>query len=372
MGSGKSSLARRYTAKHGGTVFDTDAEFTRRYGDISAFFSHSGDAEFRKAEQRLLSEAAQSDATVISTGGGAVLGHKGMCALRAACDIVYLNAPLDVLEKRIRSSNRPLKNSLAKTVAERAPLYERYADYTIDTSVDSVRELERALAFPRRNRYDVVLCDADDTLLDFRKACSVSVANTVEKLGLKCAANDAVKAFRAVTCDVWHRLERGELTRDTLDAERIRQLSARLDIAIDEKRFNAVYIEEMRGTRFLRDGAIEFLIGLRSRGARVYVITNSFTRIAEERTKPLAPHVDGIFISEEIGAYKPDAAFFDAVMRSVGCEKRRTIVFGDGESSDIAGGAAYGLDTCLYDPVGGRQTAADYRVREYSEFLDIL
>ena len=47
-------------------------------------------------------------------------------------------------------------------------------------------------------------------------------------------------------------------------------------------------------------------------------------------------------------------------------------MFGDGETSDIAGGVSFGLDTCLYDPIGGRETAADYRVREYSEFLDIL
>ncbi len=78
MGSGKSSLARRYTAKYGGTVFDTDAEFTRRNGDIPAFFARNGEEEFRKAEQRLLVEAAQSDASVISTGGGAALCRKGM------------------------------------------------------------------------------------------------------------------------------------------------------------------------------------------------------------------------------------------------------------------------------------------------------
>ena len=372
MGSGKSSLARRYTAKYGGTVFDTDAEFTRRNGDIPAFFARNGEEEFRKAEQRLLVEAAQSDASVISTGGGAALCRKGMYALRAVCDVVYLTAPTAVLEKRIKSSDRPLKNSLVQTIRDRAPLYEKYADYTIDTSVDSVRELERALEKPRRNRYDVVLCDADDTLLDFKKACAVSVAAVVKKLGLGCDAELAVKAFRAITCDVWHRLERGELTREMLGAERVRLLSERLKIRIDAQKFDAAYADEMRKTRYLRDGAIDFLTRLGSRGARVYIITNSFKRIAEERIKPLAPYVDGTFVSEDIGAYKPDGAFFDAVVKAVGCDKRRVVVFGDGETSDIAGGVSFGLDTCLYDPIGGRETAADYRVREYSEFLDIL
>ncbi len=373
MGSGKSSLARRATAKYGGSVIDTDREFVRRYGDIAAFFAENGESKFRMIEGKLLSEAAQSGADFIATGGGAVLNRQGMTALRANCDIVYLNAPLDVLKSRIARSDRPLKNDIERIVAERAHLYERYADYVIDTSVDSLSALETALKRPRKNRYDVVLCDSDDTVLDFRRASEMSIEETVDILGLQCDKQAAVSAFKRITCDVWHRLERGELTRDTLYVARAQAMSEALGIDIDPDGFNGTYMGRMCTTRFVRPGAVEFLKELTRRGIKTYIITNSFSRVACERLKAVQEYVAGSFISESIGYYKPDKRFFDGVFNAIGdVDKARVIVFGDSETSDITGGKNYGLDTCLYDVTGKKDTSADYRVRDYSEFLKIV
>ncbi len=375
MGSGKSSLARRVSAQYGGDVFDTDREFVRRYGDIKAFFERKGEAEFRKIETELLREAADSTAAYIATGGGAVLDKRGMCALRAKCDVVYLSAPVSVLESRIKNSNRPLKGKLSETLKARAPLYEKYADYIIDTSVDSVSALLTALETPRKNRYDVILCDADDTLLDFRKAMRHAVIAAVRGECDCSASDDAIcAAYSAITDEVWSELERGEITRAELNAARFVMLKERLGADFSPERTNARYVPEMQKTRFTIDGAKEFLDAARARGVKVYIITNSFAHIASQRLKALDGHHDGAFISENVGYDKPDVRFFARVCEAVGAvDKNRILVFGDGENSDISGGIAYGVDTCLFDRHGkNRATAADYRACDFDRVLKII
>ncbi len=373
MGSGKSRLARRYTERYGGTVFDTDAEFTRRYGAISDFFSNVGEVEFRRIEQELMIEAARSGTDIISLGGGAVLNKKGMCAIRASYDIVYLYAPAETLYARIRSTDRPLKNRLDETLRDRKPLYEKNADYSVDSTVDSLSELEKVIVSPRRKRYDIVLCDSDDTLLDFRSASAHSIAETVRALGLNVDEDEAVRVYAEANNGVWKMLERGELDRDGLFKLRAERFGAAFGLRIDPQSFNDAYCAAMGGTMFVSDGATEFLQKIKARGLSAYIITNSFTMFAKNRLKPLLPYVDGSFVSEEVGYYKPDARYFEAVLSALGNPDRsRVIIFGDGETSDIAGGVSCGIDCCLYDRSGAKETAAEYSVKTYDEFLRLL
>ena len=345
----------------------------RRYGAIDEFFAERGESEFRRLEQEIMIDAAASGAKAVATGGGAVLNRKGMNALRKNYTVVYLTAPEDVLESRIKKSNRPLKNDLHEILEKRKPLYERYADYTVDSSVDSYRAFIRATNSPRKNRYDVVLCDVDETLLDFTAASKKSIAETVSAMGLMTDVEKAQAAFFQATGEVWKKIERGLLTRDELLAERVQRMSELMGERVDESAFNVHYTEAMRGTRFVLDGAAEFLKKLRERRISCYCITNGFSFIARERIKPLLPYIDGCFISEELGVYKPSKLFFDKVFARIGFpDKERTIVIGDSETSDISGGVGYGTDTCLFDTSGQKTTAADFSARTYDEILSIL
>ncbi|MDE6398351.1 MAG: hypothetical protein K2L51_03425, partial [Clostridiales bacterium] len=238
MGSGKSALSRRLAAKYGATVFDTDAEFVRRYGEINAFFGAYGEAEFRMRESEIIIEAAYSDADVVATGGGAVLSRKGMNAMRRTRDIVYLTARAETLKARIMRSDRPLKADFDRIMAERERLYEMYADYTVSSEISSIDEFERVLAVPRGNRFDVVLCDADDTLLDFKRAMRHSVITAARELGLPESDAEITEKYAEVTRIIWERLERGEITRAELEYLRFRLLGEMLDETFDYERMN--------------------------------------------------------------------------------------------------------------------------------------
>ena len=373
MGGGKSTLAAQYTAKYGGKVIDTDVSFVARYGDISRYIAAHGEKEFRKLEHEQIVAAINDGADIISCGGGVVLDKRNMNALRRYCDIVCLTAPVEVLKERIKNSDRPFKDGIERIVAEREHLYRRYADYTIDTSRgDGVEKIREALSYPRKNRYDVLLCDADDTVLNFQLAMRTSIINAARAVGIKATDEKIIKEFRDITVIVWRKLEDEGLTRDELDTLRFAMLQERLNEDFDASAMSLAFQEEMKKTRFLIDGATEFLSAVRARGIKVYIVTNGFARIAHERLKALDGYNDGAFISDEIGYNKPDSRFFDYVMGALGADKSRALVFGDSLNSDILGGIDSVIDTCLYDPSGKIDCSADYSVRTFAELEKIL
>ena len=374
MGSGKTTLANECNRRLGVEVIDTDRVFVSRYGDISRFMAEHGEQAFRNIEREIVTEAASSNANIISCGGGVVKDRRNMAELRKACDIVLLTASIDILKKRIADSDRPFKLDLEKIIAQRAQLYRRYADYTIDTSCgDCFLKLCDATKSPRNNRYDILLCDADDTLLDFNRAMRTSIVHAARQVGVKAAEHKIVSEFADITVFVWRKLENEGLTRDELDSLRFAMLRERLDEEFDSEKMSDAFLAEMKKTRFLIDGAIEFLDNVRARGIKVYIITNGFACVAIERLKALNGHTDGAFISDIIGYNKPDPRFFDHVFRELDItDKSRVLVLGDSVNSDIRGGINSGLDTCLFDKSGDKKCDADYAVTDYSQVLRIL
>ena len=224
----------------------------------------------------------------------------------------------------------------------------------------------------RKNRYDVLLCDADDTVLDFQAAMRASIISAAREVGITTDAETVISEFKAVSGIVWRKLEDKEISRGELETMRFFMLGKRLNESFDVAAITEVFRRELKKTRFLIDGATEFLSEVRRRGIKVYIITNGFAPIAHERLKVLDGHVDGVFISDEIGYHKPDPLFFEHVLKAIGGDKSRMLVFGDGINSDIAGGIKSGIDTCLFDPTGTKTCDSDYSVRSYAQALEIL
>lgn len=77
--------------------------------------------------------------TVISTGGSAIYSHDAIGHLAETSTVVYLRASLDEIQKRLHDfSERGIVmrgenvGSLSDLYEERVPLYERYAEVTVD------------------------------------------------------------------------------------------------------------------------------------------------------------------------------------------------------------------------------------------------
>lgn len=86
--------------------------------------------------------------------------------------------------------------------------------------------------------------------------------------------------------------------------------------------------------------------------------------------------VRNTFISEQLGANKPEKAFFDYVEGHIpGFDAKKALLIGDSLSSDIQGGINAGIDTCWFDrenrvcPENLRPT---YKITELKQLYGIL
>ena len=149
-GVGKSTIGVLLAKALGRSFIDTDliiqTEQQRKLCDI---LDESGAEEFKRIENGVL-ENVETDGAVIATGGSAVFCESGMRKLRKNGVTVYLRLPLAELEKRLGNiTTRGVVMRSGETLADlerlRAPLYEKYADVTIDEAGDAESTVEAVL-----------------------------------------------------------------------------------------------------------------------------------------------------------------------------------------------------------------------------------
>ena len=148
-GSGKSTVGRQLSRRLGLPFFDSDHLIEEHLGcTIKDFFAREGEAAFRDVEERVIRDAMQGPASIVATGGGAVLREANRAQLRAAGKVVYLRSTPEELYRRLRHDRvRPLLQvddplgKLRSMYAERDPLYREAAHFTIETGRPSVPSL---------------------------------------------------------------------------------------------------------------------------------------------------------------------------------------------------------------------------------------
>ena len=227
-------------------------------------------------------------------------------------------------------------------------------------------------------KYDILLFDADNTLLDFTTAEYNAFRLTAESCGLT-YSDELYRTYSAINDGLWKRLERQKVTLDQLKTERFRLLLLETGLPASDdvsRRMSETYMSSLGTQSCLIDGAEEICRRL-SRVYTMCLVTNGIASIQRSRIdgsllKPYFPHV---FISEEIGAAKPKPEFFDHVMEKLGYPpKERVLVIGDSLTSDCDGAIAYGLDVCRYNPDGlsdnGRPIT--YTVKKLAELAELL
>lgn len=224
-------------------------------------------------------------------------------------------------------------------------------------------------------RYEILLMDADETLLDFRRSEGYALETELKNVGvtMTSAIHDTYHEINRV---LWQQLERGDITRDRLKVVRFEQLFAHIGLnGVDAAAFNTAYMQTLSTKGFMLEGAMDCLKALSGR-YDVYIITNGSASVQHVRLADsgMLPFVKGVFISEEVGADKPSAVFFDRVCEQIGLDDRsKALVIGDSLTSDMLGGIRSGFDTCWYSPTA--QTTdlpVTYTVDSYEKLLALL
>jgi shikimate kinase len=141
---GKSAVGAVLAEVMGRPLVDTDQHLESRHRRPLHMLLDINDPEaFCRLEEQAVC-ALDCRGSVIATGGSVIYGEKAMAHLRAHGLLIYLYAPLALIEMRINDMSargvvrRPYQ-TLADVFRERDPVYRRHAEITVDRLGASVR-----------------------------------------------------------------------------------------------------------------------------------------------------------------------------------------------------------------------------------------
>lgn len=143
---GKSTLGRMLAKELGYDFLDTDEVIIRLNGcPLRDILDARGVDGFIRVEEEAVC-TVQAQNSVIATGGSVVYSEKAMAHLKAMGKVVYLNLSFEEMDRRLgdlhaRGVAIAPGSTLQDLYDERTPLYEKYADITVDiVNGNSVRQ----------------------------------------------------------------------------------------------------------------------------------------------------------------------------------------------------------------------------------------
>ena len=224
----------------------------------------------------------------------------------------------------------------------------------------------------------VILWDVDGTLLDFSAAEKAAIQKLFGAFGLGACTDEMVARYAAINDGYWKRLERGEITKAEVLAGRFREFFSELgiDTTLAEP-FNARYQVSLGDTIVYRNDSLNIVKSLHGR-VKQYVVSNG-TVIAQTKKlerSHLGEWMDGVFLSEQLGAEKPSPRFFEQVFAALpDIRREEMLIVGDSLTSDMQGGLLAGIPTCWYNPKGlpkPEDMDLDYEIQDLHQIFDLL
>ena len=221
-----------------------------------------------------------------------------------------------------------------------------------------------------------VLFDLDDTLFDFHKAEKIALTKTLMHFGID-PTEETLALYSTINAAHWKRLELGEISREEVKVGRYRELFKTIGVECDPVKATAYYESMLAIGHYFMPGAPELLEELYGK-YRLYIVSNGTAKVQEGRIESsgIAKYMDGIFISQILGANKPDKQFFDICFAEIpDFSLSETVIIGDSLSSDIKGGINAGITTVWFNPKGienDNDIKPDYTIKELSEVPGLL
>ena len=145
-GAGKSTVGVVLAKALGYNFVDSDLVIQKETGKrLFEIIDEVGIDEFLNIENRI-NASLSVEKSVVATGGSVIYGEEAMEHLKSIGKVIYLKTDYESLEMRLgnllkRGVAIRSGNTLLDLYNERVPLYEMYADITIDTKNKGIREV---------------------------------------------------------------------------------------------------------------------------------------------------------------------------------------------------------------------------------------
>lgn len=202
-------------------------------------------------------------------------------------------------------------------------------------------------------RYDLLLCDADNTIFDFEKAEEFAFYDACAEVGLQ-ATPELLEIYSVINQSLWELLEKGGITQSVLRVRRFELFLEKIGFEYDAKVMATAFTDSLGRQSVPIEGAFE-AVKRWSKLVPIIIVTNGIAKVQHGRMDScaIAPFISGLVISEEVGVAKPHPKMLEMGMEMAKVtDKRRVLMLGDSLSSDIAAAANAGVDACWYNPKG--------------------
>lgn len=228
-------------------------------------------------------------------------------------------------------------------------------------------------------RYRTLLFDLDHTLFDFDTSEQHAFAAALGVVGIGEDASH-FPTYQRLNTALWAAAERGEIRSSEIRNLRFAQLAHELGIDADEAIVVAMadaFVHGLGAHGDLYPGVADLLRSLAGE-VSMAIVSNGLGEVVHARMERLdmAGWFDAVIVSSEVGVSKPHGGIFDAAFAALGEPERGTaVMIGDSLTSDIAGGAAYGLDTVWLNRRGidaGPHEPITHEIRDLSELPSVL
>lgn len=221
-----------------------------------------------------------------------------------------------------------------------------------------------------------ILFDLDDTLLDFKASEAVALRQTLKTLGLE-PTEEILARYSVINQAQWELLEKKVLTRQQVLTRRFDILFGEYGIHCEAQKAQDLYHHLLSQGHFFIDGAQDLLEDLYTK-YDLYIISNGTAAVQDGRiaSSGVAKYFKDIFISERMGADKPDPVFFEnSFARIPGFHKEEAVIIGDSLTSDIRGGNNMRVRTVWFNPhnLPPREgITADYEIKALEDLPALI
>lgn len=226
-------------------------------------------------------------------------------------------------------------------------------------------------------RYQQLIFDVDDTLIDFEKT---------EKYVLQHLFADehwpltpqTERDYHEYNQSLWRKLEKQEITLHELMNLRFAHFARReWGIMIDNREANYLFHYYWGQTHTLMPDVREMLTTAKRLGYQLAILSNGnqAEQVKRLTAAGILNYFDPVVTSQLAGEQKPATAAFDYFFKLAKFTPQTSLMIGDGLTSDIAGAQNYGLDSVWYNYRQRRgQTGikSTYTVTNYAQLTHLL
>ena len=122
-------------------------------------------------------------------------------------------------------------------------------------------------------KYDILLIDADETLMDFPDAEHQALIRTFQAHNLP-FSDEIDQLYQSINQNLWREFEQNKITRQQLLATRFAKLFEALHIDLDSDAFNTEYLFNLGFGGKTLPHALDTCKQLHEMGCRLYILTN--------------------------------------------------------------------------------------------------